>query len=561
MQVSRYLEKLSADPYVLAASLLINLFSLAVPLLMLQIYDRIIPRHGVETLAILAIGTSVAILVEMIIRGARTRLMTLAGDVFERQVQIGLFERLLKADLNTIEAESAGTYIDRITSIDRVREFRHGEAAMVVLDIPFIALFLVAAFAISPVLAVVIIAILVVSIVANRLTRDGLTELSSQKKELDSRRFSFLLEVLDGIEVIKSLNLEGFMERRYERLMGSTAALGARTTARSSFAQYVAGVLGQLTPFFVAAAGSVLVINQSITIGALAAVILLATRIVQPLLRLEALRSGDQDAMRAEAEISKILNVPLRAEGEKHCENIETLELVGVKLHPHDRAKPLFENLDMSIKRGEFIALEGSVGSGRSTLMWLLMGFIKPDEGQIRVNGEPSTNFTSASLRHRIAYLSPEPKLLEGTVLENMTRFQPELYLDEAIEISASLGLMTYFAHHQEGLTTKVGHGLDAGLPTSVTERIPLVGALVGQPDIVLFDQANANLDMVGDQKLKDYIAGLKGRAAVVMITQRPSYLSMADRTLRIVDGALVDVTEEKKAKDAPPAKQPEMAS
>ncbi len=558
MQLSRYMAKLWADPYVLVASLLINLLSLAVPLLMLQIYDRIIPRQGVETLAILAIGTATAVLAEMVIRGARTELMALAGDAFERRVQTGLFERLLKADINTIEAETPGTYIDRITSVDRVREYRHGETAMVILDVPFSILFMFITIIISPVLAVVVTAILLVSIMANRLTRAQLPRLSEKKKNLDNRRFSFLLEVLDGIEVIKSLNLESFMERRYERLMSSTAALSANATTRSNFAQYVAAVLGQLTPFAVASAGSILVINQSITVGALAAVILLATRTVQPMLRLEALRTADQDTMRAEAEISKVLNMPLRPDGSQTCEQIDRLDLVGITLQPGERPEPLFKELNLTIQRGEFIALEGQVGSGRSTLLWLMMGFVVADSGEIRVNGEPASHFASASLRNRIAYLSPAPKLLEGTVLENMTRFQPNHYLDEAIEISAALGLSKYFAHHQEGLTTKVGNGLNSGLPTSVVERIPLVGALVGKPDIVLFDEANANLDMEGDTRLKEYLASLKGQAAVVMITQRPSYLAMADRTLRIENGALVPM---EKTAPANPQKTAEVAS
>ncbi len=558
MQLSRYMAKLWADPYVLVASLLINLLSLAVPLLMLQIYDRIIPRQGVETLAILAIGTATAVLAEMVIRGARTELMALAGDAFERRVQTGLFERLLKADINTIEAETPGTYIDRITSVDRVREFRHGETAMVILDVPFSILFMFITIIISPVLALVVTAILLVSIMANRLTRAQLPRLSEKKKNLDNRRFSFLLEVLDGIEVIKSLNLESFMERRYERLMSSTAALSANATTRSNFAQYVAAVLGQLTPFAVASAGSILVINQSITVGALAAVILLATRTVQPMLRLEALRTADQDTMRAEAEISKVLNMPLRPDGSQTCEQIDRLDLVGITLQPGERPEPLFKELNLTIQRGEFIALEGQVGSGRSTLLWLMMGFVVADSGEIRVNGEPASHFASASLRNRIAYLSPAPKLLEGTVLENMTRFQPNHYLDEAIEISAALGLSKYFAHHQEGLTTKVGNGLNSGLPTSVVERIPLVGALVGKPDIVLFDEANANLDMEGDTRLKEYLASLKGQAAVVMITQRPSYLAMADRTLRIENGALVPM---EKTAPANPQKTAEVAS
>lgn len=540
-----------ADPHIFVASIAANALAFALPLLMLQIYDRVIPHKGFETLTVLTVGVVIAIAFEMLLRTMRAHLMALAGDGFERRIQAKIFERLLKSDLERIEKQAPGFYLDQISSIDRIRDFRHGETAMAVLDLPFAAIFLLVVVIISPALAMAILLFLLMAVVTMRLLQTHALSLSEQKHEIDRRRFSFLIEVLDGIECIKSLNLESFMERRYERLSSSTALVGAEATRRTNFAQAVTGSIGQVTPLLIASLGAIFVINQSISVGALAAVILMGTRIVQPVLKLEALRAGDQDTRRAEIEIQQLLDLPLPVNGETTCEKIETIELSNINLTLEDKDEPLFDGLNLQIKRGEIISLDGALGSGRSMLMWILMGYRNPDAGTIRINGVPMESYDQSSLRDRIAYLPPRPKLLEGTVLENMTRFQPEKYIDDALGVASALGLESYFSKHQEGLSTRVGHGLDAGLPTSVAERVPLVGALVGRPDLVIFDEANANLDMRGDAQLKNYVASLKGKVAVILITQRPSYVALADRHYLLKDGKLSPVDPQANQSDS----------
>lgn len=530
------------DPHILAASISANILAFALPLMMLQIYDRVIPHKGYETLTVLTIGVTVAIMLEMVLRTMRAHLMALAGDAFERSTQTKLFERLLKSDLGTVEKHSPGVYMDQITSIDRIREFRHGDTAMAALDLPFAAAFLLVVIVISPALAAVIVLLTLVSVIVVRTLQSQAATLSEKRRGIDRRRFSFLIEVLDGIESIKSLNLEAFMERRYERLSSSTSQVGAQSTRRSNFSQTVTGSIGQVTPVLIASVGAVLVINQTITIGGLAAVMLLGSRIVQPVLKLEALRVGDEDTRRAEREVAELMAFPLPAKGGTRCGRIDSIELSGINLKRQDTDTALFSNLDLKLNRGEIISVDGTNGSGRSMLMWLIMGYCQPQSGSIRINDAAMGDYDQSDLRGRIAYLPPRPRLLEGTVLENMSRFQPERYLDDALRVATALGLGGYFASHQEGFSTAVGHGLNAGLPTSVAERVPLVGALVGQPDLVLFDEANANLDMEGDSCLKDYIASLKGQAAVILVTQRPSYVALADRHYLLADGHLSQV-------------------
>ena len=535
--------KFKTDPHILAASVSANVLAFALPLMMLQIYDRVIPHKGYETLSVLTIGVIVAIGLELLLRTTRAHLMALAGDAFERQTQAQLFERLLRTDLNVVEQQSTGAYMDQISSIDRIRDFRHGETAIAVLDLPFAAVFLCVVVVISPVLAAAILVFTLAAMATIRLLQTHAMALAEKRQEIDRRRFSFLIEVLEGIESIKSFSLEGFMERRYERLSSSAAQVGSEATRRSNFSQAVTGSIGQVTPVVVASIGSILVINQSISIGGLAAVMLLGSRIVQPVLKLEALRVGDEDIRRAEGELAALMTLPMRPKGERKCSRLDSIELTGIGMRRKDHSSALFEGLNLKLNRGEIISIDGTNGSGRSMLMWLIMGYCQPDAGTISINGIPISEFDQSDLRARMAYLPPRPRLLEGTVLQNMTRFQPEHFLDDALEVAGALGLESYFASHQEGLSTRVGRGIGAGLPTSVAERIPLVGALVGSPDLVLFDEANANLDMEGDARLKDYIASLKGRAAVIMVTQRPSYLALADRNYMLTEGRLTLLT------------------
>jgi ATP-binding cassette subfamily C protein LapB len=531
--------KTKTDPHIFAASVSANILGFALPLMMLQIYDRVIPHKGYETLTVLTIGVVTAIVLEMVLKTMRAHLMALAGDAFERKTQAKLFERLLKSDLSTVEKHSSGVYMDQISSIDRIREFRHGEAAMAALDLPFAGVFLAVVAVISPILAVTVLIFTLAAVAIIRTMQKHALALSEKRHEIDRRRFSYLIEVLEGIESIKSLNLESFMERRYERLSSSTSHVGAESTQRSNFSQAVSGSIGQVTPVLIASIGAILVINNAITVGGLAAVMLLGSRIVQPVLKLEALRVGDEDTRRAEKEIAEIMAVPLPARGGLQCTRLDSIELNNICLDRHDHESALFKNLNLKVNRGEIISIDGANGSGRSMLMWLIMGYNKPGAGTIRVNGRPISEYDQSDIRSRIAYLPPRPRLLEGTVLENMSRFQPERYLDDALKVASALGLEDYFASHQEGFSTRVGHGLTAGLPTSVCERVPLVGALVGSPDLILFDEANANLDMEGDTRLKDYIASRKQHAAVILVTQRPSYIALADRKYILSEGRL----------------------
>lgn len=248
MRTRELLRKFTPDRHIFAASVSANVLAFALPLLMLQIYDRVIPHKGYETLTVLAIGVLTAIILELVLRMTRAQLMGLAGDAYERDMQAQVFERLLKTELSVVEKQSAGVYMDQLSSIEKIREFRHGETAVAALDLPFSVVFLGIVAVISPIMAGVIMVFTLCAMMIMRVLHRQATALSEKRHEIDRRRFSFLIEVLEGIESIKSFNLEAFMERRYERLSSSAAHVGAESTRRNNFSQAVTGSIGAGDP-------------------------------------------------------------------------------------------------------------------------------------------------------------------------------------------------------------------------------------------------------------------------------------------------------------------------
>ncbi|MEO1198583.1 MAG: ABC transporter transmembrane domain-containing protein [Pseudomonadota bacterium] len=539
-QVVQPFMRAHADGAVILASLIINVLALALPIVLMQIYDRVIPNQNRATLFALAAGLFGAIAAEVVMRAARSRLMSYSSARYEVDTTLAMFRRLLSADVTEIERVPAGAYANRIAAIDRIREFRGGDAACTILDLPFSILFLLVVAWIAPPIAIVLVCLIVTTIVAVRQLTRASEDAAAERADLEGRRHSFLIEVLNQIETVKSIGISAFMERRYERLMAASATTTAAFTATSTTAQGLIGAASQLTPVIVGSVGAVLVMFNTMTVGALAAAILLSGRAIQPVMRLEALVAGDLNTRRLEEDVDEILDMAPAEYGTADPGPIERIDLKNVSCLPSETGTYRLCHLNLAVACGEVVGIRGANGSGKSTLIALLAGQLHPQEGAVHVNGVDIRTCAPDVIARRIAHLPQQPQLLEGTVLENMTRFRPDIFLDEAIELATALGMNDYFAAHPEGLSMKIRQGVNAGLPTSITDRVALVAALLGQPSLILFDEANPSLDFEGDRLLREHLISQRDHAGVVLITQRPSYLRECDRLYRLEDGRLL---------------------
>lgn len=544
MRPGRAIEKPRAGVHVLAASLAANLLALALPLVLMQVYDRILPSQNTATLLVLSAGLVLALTLETGLRAARVRLMSFAGARDEVAMSRALHRSLLDADLGAIEREPVGVHMDRLECVDRLSDARHGDAATASIDLPFAALFLAVVLLIAPPVAALVAVIIVAGRLAAQRISAARAELAADRSEIDGRRTAFLIELLGGIATVKSLGAAAFMERRYERLMASKATLTHALAANAALAQGVTSTAAAATPFLVATAGAALVIEGALTVGALAAVILLSSRAAQQIMRATSLEEDEREARRLESDVAKTLTLPRHTGRHRSLDGIETVTAERLTIAAEGREAPLLKGIDLAVRRGEAVAIHGKVGCGKTLLLNALAGHVAPQDGRVLVNGADLLDYEPRSLRRHIGFLPQQHRLLEGTLFENMTRFRPEEHGAEALALADALGIERFLADHHLGLSIRIRRGVDFGLPSAVVDRVALVAALVGSPSLILFDESNLSLDAEGDRRLREILAARRSKAAMLFVSQRPSYLSLCDRRFALVDGALVEDTD-----------------
>ena len=215
------------------------------------------------------------------------------------------------------------------------------------------------------------------------------------------------------------------------------------------------------------------------------------------------------------------------------------LELRDVHFSYLHGDKPVLKGACLKVAPGEAVAITGRNGAGKSTTIRILSGFIRPQRGEVLLDGRPMHDYRLDDLRAEISLLPQQGLLFEGTILENMTLHREGEAVNQAIELARLLELDEYIARLPQGLETPISGSGQSALPEGVAQKLIMVRALIGHPHVMLFDDANANMDLINDQQLLEVIQRMKGERTMVIVTHRPSYMRMCDRQFELVDGVL----------------------
>ncbi|MEO1025565.1 MAG: ABC transporter transmembrane domain-containing protein [Pseudomonadota bacterium] len=539
MSAEQILTRAQRDPMVVLASLGANLLSLAIPMSMIHIYDRVIPNKGLETLAALSIMVIGAIFAEVILRASRRYILELSASRFEAVAYPAAISAILQADPAQSERASQGQLYRCVTSIEKLRNLHVGNSALDPLDLPFSMLFLGFIAVMSPALGFSVFMLLTTAFLVLRQARKRVLAHQIRRQENEERRHSFLTEVLRGVDVVKTRRIEAFMQRRYERLLGGAALISADTARAVQLAQGFTAAIGTLSPLFVGAIGAVLVIQGSMTVGSLAAVVLLTGRIIQPVLRMEAYLAGADNLRQHREDLAQVLSMPARAEGTRALESVDEVCLKDVDSKTDPVFKTRFSNINLTMHRGECIALTGADRRTQRHFLRLLAGETGLERGEICLNQHPMESYALADRQDRIRLLSVDNTLIEGTLLENLTAFRPKLYRDQAVQLARRMGIEETITQSAEGYSLDVGPSSRAGLPQSLSDAVTIISGLVSEPDVILFDEANGALDRVADAFLLKLLTDIAPERLIIMVSNRPSFLKLATREVDL--GQFVD--------------------
>lgn len=526
-------------PGLMLSTLFINLLALALPMGILQIMDRVVANQTLSTLAFLVIGILAGMILEEILRAANSHVTGWLGARFEHAASINALTRLMQVPLRHLQREEPVAHAERVSAAARIAEFYSGQSLLVLFDLPFIFFFLFIIYLIGDWLVLVPLALLIVFTYIIARFGDWLRRRVEQRHLMDDRRSNFLVEVLTGIHSVKTLMMEAQMERRYELLQDSNSEMSEKLAFGSAMAGATGMLFSQIMIVGVVFTGAWGVFAGNMTPGALAACMMLSVRALQPLRRSLTIWMRYQTFVSALARLQEVADMPVI--GDRTDNPLppvrEGIELKQVSLHRRGDA-PLFSGLSLTIRAGECIGIRGDSGSGKTSLLSLLNGMDQPESGAVLVDGHSLEEFGADSVQRQIAMVPQNGSIIAGTILQNMTMYDDSLN-PTVLDIAHRMGLDRIVAGLKLGYETQLGEGNAEILPTGVRQLITIVRALARDPSVIIFDEANLSLDLQGDQLLRDYLAGCKGRCILILVTHRPSLLALADRLLTLSAGRL----------------------
>jgi ATP-binding cassette subfamily C protein LapB len=524
---------------VLEATLLITLLALALPVALLQVYDRILPNKAVGTLVVLAVAVTVAIVLEALLRHVRGRLLARVAAASEAQAHRQAMQCLLNAPLTALEAHGNGYYAERLSAIGTLREAWSGPALQAMLDLPFALLYLVGIWYLAgPLVLVPLVLLGGVGLLA-ALTGHRVRHAAHTLAMAEERRFNFLFDTLNCIHSMKVLGAEPLLERRYERLQGGSAQLRRTLAHAISTGQEGGLLLAQAATIGVAAFGCYMVLNGQLSVGGLGACTMLAGRTMQPLLGGVALWSRLQSLAESRRRVAEIGALPQERYLDRPALTVSAghVLLQNVLFRSPSYSDWLFNGLALEAKPGEIIGITGSNGSGRSALLRLIAGDLQPSEGRVFIDGQDLSQVDIGPARRQVALVPPDPTLVRGTLLQNLTMHQPQREA-AALRLATELGLDQVASALPGGWHTPVGVAATP-LPRGAAQRIGVVRALVEEPRVLLLDDITSQIDGDSDVRLAKLLASLRGRVTVIIVTHRPSTLGIADKVFAISNGRL----------------------
>ncbi|WP_428738474.1 type I secretion system permease/ATPase [Sulfurimonas sp.] len=536
--------KLSLPIYkdVLYASLLINLFVLASPLFTMNVYDRVVPNNAIETLWVFAIGVVIVYVLDTFAKFARTSLLETAAKKSDIIMSSIIFEKVLSLKMSQIPV-SVGSFASNLKDFDAIRGFLTNATMAALIDLPFAVIFLAVIAYIGGM--IVLIPMVTMSLILGYafLIKGPLRESIESTHEASAKKSSILIEALNNIETLKSLNALNHMQWKWEESTGEIASKGLKSKLMSATIPTITQLLIQLNTVMIIVFGVYMIAEFNLSMGGLIAIVILTGRTLAPMGQVAGLITNYEDAKTSYDTINAIVaKESERPEGKKFVEAPKfegNIEFIDVTFTYPEADVPALKNVSFSVSPHEKIAIIGRIGSGKSTIQKLLLGLYEPDSGQILIDGIDIKQIDPADLRKHISYVSQDIMLFRGTVKDNIT-FRASHATDGAMVRAAQIsGASEFIKKHPKGYEMPVGER-GMGLSGGQRQSIGIARSLLLDTPIVMMDEPSSSMDQVSEAKLLKNLENEFKEKTAIIVTQKMNILKIVNRVIVIDEGKLI---------------------
>lgn len=529
--------------HVASAALLINILALAAPLFIMNVYDRVVPNGAIASLIALSIGLLIAIVFDFVLRTVRSRIIDLTGKKLDAVLASNIFEHALAVKMDK-RPGSVGVLANQVRDFDAVREFITSGSVVSATDLIFAVLFVFVLFLIAGPLAWIPLVILPIMIVLGLLIQRPLDRAMKRLQSESAARHGVLVESLSGIETVRATGAEARMQTAWERSVAAAARTGEAVHFWASLALNSANTAQQVTTLMMVIVGVFLIIDGKLSVGALVAATMLAGRILAPIAGIAAVITRASQSMTALRAIDTVMGLAReRPPGRNFVarrvdQGSVTFDNVTFK-YPNGQENAL-EKVTFKIAPGERVGIIGRVGSGKTTVGRVLVGFYEPQEGHVLVDGVDIRQYDPADLRAGIGFVLQDTDLFLGKLRDNITLGRPSASDEEVLAAARLAGVESFMAGHPLGYDMPIAEG-GRSLSGGQKQAIGLARVLIRRPKILFLDEPTAHFDVRSEAEFLERLKSLAERDMTIIVsTHRMSLLSLVDRLIIFEKGRLV---------------------
>ncbi|WP_355660993.1 type I secretion system permease/ATPase [Halomonas salifodinae] len=529
---------------VLVGSVLINLFAVAMPLFVLNVYDRVVPNQATETLWALAAGVFVVLCFDLALRLMRSAFVDLAASRADVKLSSSIMERVLGMRMEARPA-STGSFAATLHSFEAVRGFIGSATVVALVDLPFVLLF-AGIVAIIGVPLVIPIAIGALFVLLYALAAQGrMHELSETTWRVSAQRNASLVESVSNLETVKALRAEGRIQGLWEKTTAFLSRTSAQLRLLSSSVSSVALWAQHTVAVSVIIIGVYLIIAGELSQGGLIAAYLLSSRAMAPISQAASLLAQYHQSSTALAGLDQVMEKPQEREEGRHLISRPVIRgeiaFDKVSFRYPEEAQEALRDVSLKIGAGEKVALLGRIGSGKSTLDKLILGLYQPTAGAVSVDGVDIRQWDPLDLRRHIGYVPQDVSLFFGSLRDNIIAGGgSEGISDEALQQALEVaGLTELVNRHPLGLDMPVGERGES-LSGGQRQSVAIARAMVMDPAILLLDEPSSAMDHASEEAFKTRLASLAEHKTLVVVTHRTSLLALVERIIVIDAGKMV---------------------
>jgi len=527
---------------VLLAAFLTNLFAVAMPLFMMNVYDRVVPNQAFDTLWVLSAGIAIIVLGDLMLKVMRSRFVDLASSRADVKLSAFIMERVLGMRMEQRPA-SAGSFAANLRAFESVRDFIGSATVVAFIDLPFALIFFLVIGWIAPMMLIPLFIGAAVLLLYALAVQGRMHTLTETTYRASAQRNATLIEGLVGFETLKALAAEAPIQRKWEQSAALLARVGAQLRLLSASSGHTAAFVQGTVTVAIVILGVYLIGARELTMGGLIACSMLASRAMAPIGQVAGLLVQYHTASTALSSLEEVMQREVeRPDGANFITRgrIEgAIEFKDVSFNYPGQSNASLRNVSFRLKAGERVAILGRIGSGKTTLEKLILGLYRPTSGAVLIDGIDLRQLDPAELRRHIGYVQQDVMLFYGSLRDNITLGAPLADDADVLKAATLSGIVELVNQQPEGFDMLVGERGES-LSGGQRQGVAIARAVINDPSILLLDEPTSSMDHSSEEDIKKRLQQFVPGKTVVLVSHRTSLLDLVERIIVMDAGRIV---------------------